>query len=131
MTDEKGLDTIHTPWRRLGTAMADPATSSELQKHREVYGKLDPFAVAPFITRYGEPLSPEGHRLAALLHRARHGRLPITWDIRIRLVQFLGSPGPRYYDAALHRQKLIELLEHYDRQIKPKRQRRTLRFLPP
>ena len=30
------------------------------QRHRAIYGDLEPFAVAPFMERYGEPLSAEG-----------------------------------------------------------------------
>ena len=78
---------------------------------RALYGELDPFAVAPFV-KYGAPLSNEGRRLASLLNRALHGRLPITADIRFELVHFLAAPlGPnesidqRRYDMALHRQK--------------------------
>jgi hypothetical protein len=76
--------------------------------------------------RYGEPLSPEGHRLASLLHRAIRKRSPITIDIQIRLAQLLAAPwDPQTtrYGAALHRQKLIELLECYDREIKRRRLR--------
>jgi hypothetical protein len=60
-----------------------------------------PFAVAPFMERngYGVPLSPEDHRLAKLVDRARRGRLPITADIRFELVKFLKSPGPRSYNS--------------------------------
>ena len=47
-----------------------------------LYGELDPSAVAPFV-KYGEPLSNEGRRLASLLNRAMHGRLPITADLRL------------------------------------------------
>ena len=89
-----------------------------------LYGELDPSAVAPFV-KYGEPLSNEGRRLASLLNRAMHGRLPITADIRFELVQFLTAFSDptkgidqRRYDMALHRQKLIALLERYGRSIK-------------
>jgi hypothetical protein len=93
--------------------MIQPKTPKQ---HRAIYGHLDPYAVAPFIDRYGEPLSAEGHRRAWLLHQAiRDGRSLIAVDIRIELVEFVGAEfdGHRY-DKALHRQKLCTLLERYD-----------------
>jgi hypothetical protein len=89
---------------------------STMEQHRAVYGPLVPFAVAPFMERYGEALSPEARRQACLLQRAMHGRLPVTRDIRLELAQFLsaGLDGRRY-EAALHHQKLCALLEAYDR----------------
>jgi hypothetical protein len=56
--------------------------------------------------RCGEALSPEARRQACLLRRAIHGRLPITQDIRLELVEFLhaGLDG-RGCDMALRRQK--------------------------
>jgi hypothetical protein len=94
------------------------------EEWRALYGELDPFAVAPFV-KYGEPLSNEGRRLASLLNRAMRGRLPITTNIRLELVHFLSAPfwdsdptrgiDQRRYDMALHRQKLIALLERYGR----------------
>ncbi len=92
---------------------------SNLHQHRAIYGRLDPFAVAPFIASYGEPLSGRSYQLAYLLDRARRGRLPITADIRFELVMFLcaGNEGRRY-DMALHRQKLVAMLERYASQIR-------------
>ena len=92
-----------------------------IEQHRALYGRLDPFAVAPFLAPGGylkEPLSHEGDRLASLLNRAIRGRLPVTADIREELVRFLsaGFHGRRY-DRALRRQKLIALLERYGRRI--------------
>jgi hypothetical protein len=106
--------------------MSDVEIARGNAEWRALYGELNPFAVAPFIEYHGAPLSDEGRRLASLLNRAIHGRLPITADIRFELVQFLSAPFPdstkgvdqRRYDMALHRQKLIALLERYDRRIK-------------
>lgn len=90
-----------------------------------LYGELDPFAVAPFVEYKGAPLSDEGRRLASLLNRARRGRLPITQDIRSEVVLFLCTPfdttksiNQRRYDIALHRQKLVALLDCYGQRIK-------------
>jgi hypothetical protein len=93
-----------------------------MEQHRAIYGHLDPFAIAPFMERYGEALSPEARRQACLLQRAMHGRLPITQDIRIELAQFLsaGLDGRRY-ETALHHQQLRALLERYERRIKRRR----------
>jgi hypothetical protein len=93
-----------------------------MEQHRAIYGHLDPFAIAPFMERYGEALSPEARWQACLLQRAMHGRLPITQDIRFELVEFLhaGLDGRRY-DVALHSQKLRALLEHYERRIRRRR----------
>jgi hypothetical protein len=93
-----------------------------MEQHRASYGHLDPFAVAPFMERYGEALSPEAYRQACLLQRAIRGRLPITQDIRLELVEFLhaGLDGRRY-DTALHRQKLRALLERYEHRIRRRR----------
>jgi hypothetical protein len=81
-------------------------------QHQAIYGELDPFAVAPFMSRYGDPLSAEGRRLACKLQRALTEIFPGGWAIRVELAQFLsaGFEGRRY-DKALHRQKLIALLE--------------------
>jgi hypothetical protein len=109
---------------------AMPTTADALQKHRALYGDLDPFAVAPFVTYGGEPLSNDGRRLASLLNRAMRGRLPITAEIRFELVHFLSAPfnsdptrgiHQRLYDLELHRQKLIALLERYGRRTMTKR----------
>jgi hypothetical protein len=103
--------------------MSDEEVARGNAEWRAVYGKLDPFAVAPFMEYYGAPLSKEGHRLASLLNRAIHGRLPITREIRFELVHFL-APEPtkdidrHFYGMALHRQNLISLLERYDRRIR-------------
>jgi len=92
------------------------------RRYRAIYGDLDPFAIAPFLVRYGEPLSAEGHRLAWLLDRAifERPRTPITMDIQIELARLLVAPfdeRTRRYDMALHRQKLVALLERYRREI--------------
>jgi hypothetical protein len=90
---------------------------------RALYGDLDPFAIAPFVEQHRQPLSAEGRRLASLVNRARRGRLPITRDIRFEVVHFLiaGMDGDRYA-MALHRQRLIALLERYGQRIKRRRQ---------
>jgi hypothetical protein len=84
----------------------------DANQHRAIYGDLDPFAVAPFMSRYGDALSAEGRRLARELHRALTEIFPGAWAIRVELAEFLsaGFEGRRY-DKALHRQKLIALLE--------------------
>lgn len=90
-----------------------------LERHRAIYGELDPFALAPFLHRnggYGAPLSPEDHRLACLLDRAiREHAIPI----QVELVQFMSAveDGHRY-DRALHLQQLLAMLEHSERPSK-------------
>jgi hypothetical protein len=102
--------------------MSDAEIKRENDEWRALYGELDPFSVAPFIEYDGAPLSPEGRRLALLVKRARHGRLPITRDIRFEVVHFLGAMVLcRRYDVALHRQKLVALLDRYERQVRKRR----------
>jgi len=114
--------------------ISDAEIARSKAEWRALYGELDPFAVAPFV-KYGAPLSNEGRRLASLLNRALHGRLPVTADIRFELVQFLSARlsdptkdiDQRRYGMALyrHRQRLIALLECYSRRIKRGRARPT------
>jgi hypothetical protein len=114
--------------------ISDAEIARSKAEWRALYGELDPFAVAPFV-KYGAPLSNEGRRLASLLNRTLHGRLPVTADIRFELVQFLSARlsdptkdiDQRRYGMALyrHRQRLIALLECYSRRIKRGRARPT------
>jgi hypothetical protein len=110
--------------------MSDAEIARGAAEWRALYGELNPFAVGPFVEYSGAPLSYEGRRLASLLNRAIHGRLPITADIRFELHHFLAAPlrsnesiDQRHYDMALHRQKLIALLERYGQRIKQRRPR--------
>jgi len=105
--------------------MSDAEIARDAAEWRALYGKLNPFAVGLFVECKGATLSNEGRRLASLLSRAIHGRLPITADIRFELHHFLAAPlrsyesiDQRRYDRALHRQKLIALLERYGQGIK-------------
>ena len=106
--------------------MSEEEIARDVAEWRALYGELDPFAVSPFIEHVGAPLSDEGRRLASLLNRARRGRLPITADIRLEQAHFLSARfsdptknnDQRRYDMALHRQKLVALLERYGQRIK-------------
>jgi hypothetical protein len=98
--------------------MSDAEIKPSDDEWRTRYGKLDPFAVVPFVEYRGAPLSNEGRRLASLTQRAIHGRLPITREIREEVVLFLGAmaDGDRYAKT-LHKQKLVALLDRYERRI--------------
>ena len=105
--------------------MSEEEIARDNAEWRALYGHLNPLVILPFVEQRGQPLSAEGYRLACLLQRAKNGRLPITWDIRFEMYHFLGAPlrsdvgvDQRRYDMALHRQKLIALLERYSRRIK-------------
>lgn len=88
--------------------MSDAEIKRSNDEWRAVYGDLDPFAVLPFVERKGAPVSAEGHRLACLLQRAKHGRLPITQDIRSEFYDFLGAivDGDRYAMTQLRQNRV-------------------------
>jgi hypothetical protein len=88
-------------------------------ERRALYGDIDPFAVAPFVRRWGDPLSDTQWIAAAILHRGLRSRLPgFGSQMRFELVKFLGArdDGDRYA-SALHLQKLDRLLVGYAKRI--------------